>query len=252
MKIRVMFLFAAIAALSIAAAVTAADQKKEAAPAGEWSMDATVIEACSCPMFCQCYFGGGEPAGHHDMNNMGTEQHYCRFNNVFRVNHGVYKGVKLDGAKFWVGGDLGGDFTKGQMDWAMVVFDKSVTPQQREGIATIAGHIYPVKWNSFTTGEGNIEWTADKSGAHASLDGGQGGEVKLENPAFGEHGQTPVIRGLKYWGVDHNDGFVLMPNSVETFKMGDKPFEFKGTNGFMITVHIADHAAQPAGGKSGF
>ena len=37
--------------------------------APDWSMNASIIEACSCPMFCQCYFndkpaGHGEHAGH--------------------------------------------------------------------------------------------------------------------------------------------------------------------------------------------
>ncbi|MBI4364567.1 MAG: hypothetical protein HY568_03985, partial [Candidatus Latescibacteria bacterium] len=41
-----------------------------------------------------------------------------------------------------------------------------------------------------------------------------------------------------YWGAPRNDGFVLMPNEVEAYRVGDKPFEFKGTNGFMITVDI--------------
>src|ERR1700730_17054778 len=51
----------------IARAGTAADTKAGATP--EWSMNATIIEACSCPMFCQCYFNDkpaahGEHAGH--------------------------------------------------------------------------------------------------------------------------------------------------------------------------------------------
>ena len=33
----------------------------------KWSMNATIIEACSCPMFCQCYFGT-HPAEHHGPN----------------------------------------------------------------------------------------------------------------------------------------------------------------------------------------
>ncbi len=35
-----------------------------------------------------------------------------------------------------------------------------------------------------------------------------------------------------------NSGFILMPNEVEAYRVGDKAFEFKGTNGFMITVDI--------------
>ena len=47
-----------------------------------------------------------------------------------------------------------------------------------------------------------------------------------------------VIKNLKYWGVPRNDGFLMMPNEVEAYRAGDKPFEFKGTNGFMITIDI--------------
>jgi hypothetical protein len=47
-----------------------------------------------------------------------------------------------------------------------------------------------------------------------------------------------VIKNLKYWGAPRNNGFVLMPNEVEAYRVGDKPFEFKGTNGFMITFDI--------------
>ena len=32
--------------------------------AKDWAMNTTIIEACSCPMFCQCYFNA-EPAAHH-------------------------------------------------------------------------------------------------------------------------------------------------------------------------------------------
>jgi hypothetical protein len=32
---------------------------------------------------------------------------------------------------------------------------------------------------------------------------------------------------------------VLMPNKVEAYRAGDKAFESKGTNGFMITIDIS-------------
>src|SRR5207237_3762594 len=50
--------------------------------ATDWAMNATIIEACSCPMFCQCYFST-EPAGHasghegHAGHGEGAE-HYCK------------------------------------------------------------------------------------------------------------------------------------------------------------------------------
>lgn len=234
-------------ALGLASASVAAGAPAAGAP--QWKMKATVIEACSCPMFCTCYFGAGQPAGHHDMASH-AEEHFCRFNNAYRIDAGVYNGVKLDGAKFWLSGDLGGDFSKGQMDWCVVTFDKATTKAQRDGITAIAGALFPVKWNSMTTAVGDISWTATKDGAHALLDGGKTAEVELKKGGFGEAGQVPVIKGLQYWAADHNDGFVLMPNTVETYHVGAKPFEFKGTNGFMMTLEIASKPAA-GGAKSG-
>jgi uncharacterized protein DUF1326 len=204
------------------------------APKPQWSMNATIIEACSCPMFCQCYFNS-QPSAH---EGHGAGEHFCKFNNAFKVNRGHYGNVKLDGLKFWVAGDLGGDFSKGQMDWAVLTFDKTMTKEQRAGVAAIVGHIYPVKWNSLTTAEGTIDtWKYDKDSAYAALDGGKSAEVKLKRHP-GNTNEPVVIKNLKYWGTLRNDGFVLMPNEVEAYRVGEKAFEFKGTNGFMITFDI--------------
>jgi hypothetical protein len=48
-----------------------------------------------------------------------------------------------------------------------------------------------------------------------------------------------VISNLKFFGAPRNDGFILMPNEVEAYRAGSKPFEFKGTNGLMITIDIS-------------
>ena len=56
----------AVAGLAVVGLALAADEHPKgaaAAAAPEWSMNATIIEACSCPMFCQCYFNM-EPAAH--------------------------------------------------------------------------------------------------------------------------------------------------------------------------------------------
>ncbi|HEX7077429.1 MAG TPA: DUF1326 domain-containing protein [Candidatus Eisenbacteria bacterium] len=229
-------------------AAIGADAPKAAAPAS-WSMNATIIEACSCPMFCQCYFNS-EPAGHsmEGHEGMAGAEHYCKFNNAYRVNKGSYGGVKLDGAKFWVAGDLGAEFSGGEMEWAVVTFDPSVTKEQRDGIAAIVGHVYPVKWKSFAVAaDAPIAWTASKDAAHASLDGGKAAEVSLKRFA-GNTDQPVVIQNLKYWGTKRNSGFTLMPNEVEAYRAGDKAFEYKGTNGFMITIDINDKDVMAADG----
>jgi hypothetical protein len=201
----------------------------------DWAMNATIIEACSCPMFCQCYFNP-HPAGHHEH---GSAHAYCRFNNAFKVNRGSYGNVKLDGTKFWVSGDLGDDFSKGQMDWAVVTFDKGTTKEQRDAIAAIVAHVYPVKWNSLTTAEANIDrWEYNKDTAVATMDGGRTAEVRLHRATTGNTSDPIVMQNLKYWGVPRNDGFIMMPNDVEAYRVGPKAYEYKGTNGFMITIDM--------------
>jgi hypothetical protein len=186
-------------------------------------------------MFCQCYFNP-KPASHEGHGSAAG--HFCLFNNAFKINKGTFGNVKLDGAKFWVSGDLGGDFSMNQLDWAVVTFDPSVKKEQRDGILTILPHVYPVKWNSFSVAsDARMEWTATKDRASARLDEGKTAEVSLRRFP-GMTVQPVVIKNLKYWGVPRNDGFELMPNDVEAYRVGNKPFEFKGTNGFMITIDI--------------
>src|SRR5690349_277050 len=86
----------------------------------DWAINATAIEACSCPHFCMCYFNA-HPAAH---NESGKTEHYCKFNNAYKVNKGHYGSIDLSGTKFWLSGDLGGDFSQGQMNWAVATFDK--------------------------------------------------------------------------------------------------------------------------------
>jgi hypothetical protein len=197
-------------------------------------------------MFCQCYFNAepAAPGGHgHEMamggHDMGSMGHYCRFNNAFRVEKGNYGKTRLDGAMFWIAGDLGAEFTDGEMDWAVLTFDPSVTKEQRDAIQQIVGHIYPVKWKAFSVAsDARMTWTAGKDRAEAKLDGGKTAEVVLSRGGYGMGDAPVVISNLKYWGLPRNDGFVLMKNEVEAYRAGDKAFEFKGTNGFMISFEL--------------
>jgi len=207
----------------------------------QWDFNATIIEACSCPMFCQCFFStqpaehhGGEHAGHH-----AEAEHYCRFNNAFKVNEGSYNGVPLNEAKFWLSGDLGEDFSQFETKWAKLTFDPAVTPEQREGIKEILGNIYPFKWGSFTVAEdASMQWEAAQDKATASLDDGKIAEVVLNRQA-GMTDEPVVIHNLRYAMAPRNDGLILMPNAVEAYRVGDDAFEFKGTTGFMVTIDMS-------------
>jgi hypothetical protein len=153
----------------------------------------------------------------------------------------------LTGAKFWITGDLGGDFSHGQMDWALVTFDKATSPDQRKALGEIVGHVFPVKWNSLQTAEGDILWQADKDQAHAALNGGKTAEVKLQR-FQGMTNEPAVLKNVRYWGTPRNDGFIMMPNEFEAYREGPKAFEFKGTNGFMLTFDMTSKDVAPAKG----
>lgn len=212
------------------------------APGSDWAINATAIEACSCTHFCPCYFNP-HPSAHHEN---GKTEHFCKFNNAYKVNKGHYGSTDLTNAKFWINGDLGGDFSQGQMDWALVTFDKRTTPEQRQALGEIIGHVFPVKWKSQQVSEGDIDtWTFDKDSAHATLNGGKTAEVKLKRfPGMTD--EPAVLKNVKYWGTPRNDGFVMMPNEIETYKEGGpKAYTFKGTNGFMLTFDMTSKDVAP-------
>jgi hypothetical protein len=229
----------AVCAVLLAVALPApAQTAAKSAAAPKWSFNATIIEACSCPMFCQCYFNTKPADAPGCCPEAATGERFCRFNNAFKVNRGSFGDVKLDGIEFWVAGDLGGDFSEGQMNWAVVHFEPSTTKAQRDAIATVLGRLYPVKWKAFQVGkDADMTWTHTKDRAEAKLDGGKTAEVVLKRNE-GMTSDPIVIHNLRYWGAPRNDGFVLMANEVEAYRAGEKPYEFKGTNGFMITVDI--------------
>jgi hypothetical protein len=244
---------AACASMSSPAPAPANAAGATAAPvAAEWDFNATIIEACSCPMFCQCYFNS-RPAGVgccSKPDDPELAKRFCRFNNAFRVNRGSHAGNKLDGMKFWIAGDLGSDFSQGQMQWAILHFEPSATKAQRDGIVEILGALYPVKWQNFSIGKDlPMEWQGGKDRSVARLDGGKQAEVILKRNQ-GMTDEPIVIRNLKYWGAPRNDGFLCMANEIETYKDGAKGYEFKGTNGFMITVDI--NSKDGTGAKKGY
>ena len=200
----------------------------------QWKVNATVMEACSCPLMCQCYFNT-KPAGH---GHHGMEEHYCRTNLAYKINTGKYGSETLDGAKFWLAADVGGDFSAGQTEWAVLYFDSSLNAKQREAVQIIFSNLMPVKWKSFQTAEAKIDrWEVNDDSAYATLNGGDAAVIQLKRFA-GMTSQPVVISNLKYWAAPRNEGFLLMRNEVEAYRVGPKAFEFKGTAGLIITFDM--------------
>jgi hypothetical protein len=223
---------AVTAGLDLTPAHAQTPAKPGAAP--EWALNATIIEACSCNMFCPCYFSTVPSAHGHG----AMVEHFCRFNMGYRVNRGHAGAVSLNALKFWLAGDLGADFSKGA-NWAEITFEPGTTKEQRAAISSILPHVYPVTWQSFTVGsDAAVDWSASSERAEARLNAGKGGLVVLrKNP--GMTADPVVISNLRYFGAPRNNGFVLMPNEIQAYRAGKHPFEYKGTNGFMITYDIA-------------
>src|SRR5215471_20980267 len=86
-------------------------------------MKADYVEACSCHAFCPCYF------------NKHAEHPYCEFNMAVKVREGQSGDVKLDGAKYWLTGDLGDEWgTNKKGKWVVVSFDPATTKEQRAAL----------------------------------------------------------------------------------------------------------------------
>jgi hypothetical protein len=154
------------------------------------------------------------------------------------INKGHYGDVDLAGVKFWVAGDLGDTWRDGTTEWAIVTFQPGTTEAQKAGVTTALSHIFPVKWKSFKVAEdAEIEWMATEDRAEAKLAGGTKAHTILRKWQ-GMDGKTGILENIAYFGAPRNNGFKMMPNEVETWKVGDEAFEFKGTTGFMITVDM--------------
>src|SRR5438128_8399776 len=110
-----------VAATAIISTGRQPQDKKAAKP--DFDITASYIEACSCDMFCPCYFNS------HSTHHMA--EHFCRANLVLKVDKGYYKTTKLDGAKVWVATDLGSEWSTGKDSWAVVNYDPSVTAEQK-------------------------------------------------------------------------------------------------------------------------
>ena len=96
-----------------------------------------------------------------------------------------------------------------------------------------------MKWKHFSVADdAKVDWQATKDRAVAKLADGKSGEIVLTR-FQGMTDEPIVMRNVKYFGAPRNDGFVMMPNEVEAYRVGPRAFEYKGSNGFMITIDIA-------------
>ncbi len=192
----------------------------------DWSIKAEIIEACSCNLFCMCYFST-HPDG----------ERFCEFNNAFRIIDGHVGGTSVSGELFWVSGDLGGDFTK-PLKSAVVTFDKKTPKDKRDAILVLVQQLYPFKFEKFATDEAPITWRRDGLNGYAKL--GDMAEVKLEG-VTGADGKQTVVQNLTYWGAKKNMGFELA-YGTHHYKGNGHDYSHEHRNGFFITVESSGTA----------
>jgi hypothetical protein len=218
---------------------------EEKSAKSDFEMTASYIEACSCDMFCPCYFNT-HSTNHMDDHHM--DAHFCRANLVLKVDKGHYKETKLDGAKVWIGSDLGSDWSTGKDSWLVANFDPSVSKEQQAALLDILTQLYSaIPFQKKAVSNTAFSWDVDtKTGvAHAKMADGKG-EVVLERVEGNKPGQEVVMQNLKYWGAQSNDGFRMWKSKHEAFEGDGHKFSYDGTNGFLITIHYSGMAKAAA------
>lgn len=159
------------------------------------------------------------------------------------MDKGYYKSTKLDGAKVWMSTDLGSDWSTGRDSWAVMTFDPADTPEQKAALQDILTQLYPFKWQQVATDTQAFSWNVDeKTGvAHAKMENGKG-EVVLERVKGTNPKEEIVIPNLQYWMAQSNNGFRMWKTNVEKYSGQGHDFEYKGTNGFLITIQFSGKA----------
>ena len=242
--IRLIFTLSAVMVCLMFSVHNASAQGKEMVEP-DWSVNMTVMETCSCPVFCQCFFTGKPPADCGTSMGGMDKMNFCRFNQAYKVNSGHFGSIRLDGAKFWFAGDAGDDFAHSKLPWVVLMFDSSMTREQRNALSAILDHLHfynPKRWTSYEIGKSTfIDWTFTSDSAKASADGGKTAEVVLRRLDGGMDNKPVTMNNMDYFGYPRNSGFLLMPNDVEAYRVGPKAFEYHGTNGLVTTVEISSN-----------
>ncbi|MCI0331589.1 MAG: DUF1326 domain-containing protein [candidate division Zixibacteria bacterium] len=200
------------------------NRAKTASGNGSWSFNAKIIEACSCRLFCPCYF------------NTSPDKHFCQFNNAFKVLAGYYGPTDLTDVKFWVSGDLSDDFGDSTALWAAFTFDPAASQEQIDAVIKIIPHIYPLKFEETFIDKKPISWEINGDGAAARIGDGTDGMVELT--AFKEKatGKPTVIKNLNYFGAKSNKGFHLH-KSKHYYRGFGHEYGFEDANGFVIEIY---------------
>jgi Protein of unknown function (DUF1326) len=160
-------------------------------------MKADYVEACSCHLFCQCYFN--KHAGHP----------MCEFNMAVTLREGHSGNVDLRNAKYWLTGDIADKWgTEKKGTWVVISFDPKTTKEQRDALAPIILKTYGLEWGELKVREAPIEVRQSGDIVEARLADGSQAYMKLKREP-GADGKGVVLKNVKYFNAVQNDGFEL-------------------------------------------
>ena len=206
-----------------------------AAAPGEplWRMKADYVEACSCHLFCPCYF-----KDHHGQKH--AEHPSCEFNMAVTVREGHSGNIDLTNAKYWLTGDLGEKWgTENKAKWVTVSFDPKTTKAQRDALAPIILKTYGLEWGDLKVQEAPIEIRQSGDIVEAKLGDGTQAYLKLQREP-GMDGKGVVIKNLRYFNAVENDGFELYKSIEHRANIGEHQFSYSDRNAFLITIVSQD------------
>lgn len=204
-------------------------------PAPAWQMKADYVEACSCHLFCPCYF------------NKHAEHPYCNFNMAVTVREGHSGDVNLTGAKYWLTGDLGDKWgTEKKGNWVLVSFDPSTTKAQRDALAPMILKTYGLEWGELKVQEAPIEIARNGDVVEAKLADGKMAYMKLQKEP-GSDGKGVVLKNVDYFGAASNGGFEMYKTVEHRADAGGHQFTHSGTNAFLITIVSQEGTAKKTG-----
>jgi hypothetical protein len=196
-----------------------------AAPGGPaWKMKADYVEACSCHLFCPCYF------------NKHAEHPMCEFNMAVTVREGHSGNVDLANTKYWLTGDIGDKWgTEKKATWVMVSFDPKTTQAQRDALAPIILKTYGLEWGELKVQEAPIEIRQSGDIVEAKLADGKQAYLKLQREP-GVDGKGVVLKNVKYFNAVQNDGFQMYRSIEHRADVPGHQFSYTDRNAFLITI----------------
>jgi len=187
-------------------------------------MKADYVEACSCHLFCQCYF------------NKQAEHPMCEFNMAVTVREGHSGNVDLRNAKYWLTGDIGDKWgTQKKGTWVVVSFDPKTTKEQRDALAPIILKTYGLEWGELKVQEAAIEVRQSGDLVEAKLGDGREAYLQLRREP-GADGKGVVLKNIKYFNAVQNDGFELYRSVEHRADLEGHQFSYSDRNAFLITI----------------